>query len=76
MPCIKPNLCNNFPAAGKRRYELHIHTDCDEPVRLIGWKYGEDNLRVREELDVLNQSITSVHRKLDRYYITLIMSTS
>ena len=60
-------------SAGKRKYELHIHTECDEPVRLIGWKYGEDNLRVmslREELSVLNQP--SGHRKPDRYYIMLI----
>jgi len=60
-------------SAGKRKYELHIHTDCDELVRLIGWKYGEDNLRVmsmrEEQLDVLNQP----SGQLDRYYIMLIV---
>ena len=27
---------------GKRKYELRISTDCDEPVRLISWKCMEE----------------------------------
>ena len=65
---------------GKRKYELRISTDCDEPVRLISWKYIHhvdcDNMLcdLSSSDEVVSSLSQSSDDQLDRYCNMLLMT--